>query len=154
MFTHLDFCNVFLCIELSTKRSSSNSFKIKLNLTAGNLENPENTMVYYVMLRGVDRFYSEYNMYPGEFEDQVEPDIVKLKVWHIISSTKHFSYISQSSSFCRNIHTLDEICICDHGNHCHVHCSHYPLHSEIQKLLYVSTDFWPHKFNVFVGLYL
>ncbi|PNF39298.1 hypothetical protein B7P43_G16698 [Cryptotermes secundus] len=46
---------------------------------AGNLENPENTMVYYVMLRGVDRFYSEYNMYPGEFEDQVEPDIVKLK---------------------------------------------------------------------------
>jgi len=51
---------------------------------AGNLENPENTMVYYVMLRGVDRFYSEYNTYPGEFEDQVEPDIVKLKVWHFI----------------------------------------------------------------------
>jgi amyloid beta precursor protein binding protein 1 len=48
------------------------------------LENPENTMVYYVMLRGVDRFYSEYNLYPGEFEDQVEPDIVKLKVWNII----------------------------------------------------------------------
>jgi amyloid beta precursor protein binding protein 1 len=46
---------------------------------AGNLENPENTMVYYVMLRGMDRFYSEYNTYPGEFEDQVEPDIVKLK---------------------------------------------------------------------------
>lgn len=35
-------------------------------------------MVYYVMLRGIDRFYSEYNTYPGEFE--VEPDIVKLKV--------------------------------------------------------------------------
>lgn len=35
-------------------------------------------MVYYVMLRGIDRFYSEYNVYPGEFE--VEPDIIKLKV--------------------------------------------------------------------------
>ncbi|KDR22868.1 NEDD8-activating enzyme E1 regulatory subunit [Zootermopsis nevadensis] len=46
---------------------------------AGNLENPESTMVYYVMLRGVDRFYSEYNTYPGEFDDQVEPDIMKLK---------------------------------------------------------------------------
>jgi len=37
-------------------------------------------MVYYVMLRGVDRFRAEYNAYPGEFDDQVEPDIVKLKV--------------------------------------------------------------------------
>ena len=37
-------------------------------------------MIYYVMLRGVDRFQLEYNRYPGEFEEQVEPDIVKLKV--------------------------------------------------------------------------
>lgn len=45
------------------------------------LENPDSLMVYYVMLRGVDRFYAEYNTYPGEFDDQVEPDIVKLKVF-------------------------------------------------------------------------
>lgn len=32
------------------------------------------------MLRGVDKFQAEYNSYPGEFDDQVEPDIVKLKV--------------------------------------------------------------------------
>lgn len=37
-------------------------------------------MIYYVMLRGVDKFQAEYNSYPGEFDDQVEPDIVKLKV--------------------------------------------------------------------------
>lgn len=37
-------------------------------------------MIYYVMLRGVDKFQLEYNSYPGEFDDQVEPDIVKLKV--------------------------------------------------------------------------
>lgn len=46
---------------------------------AMHLENPDSLMVYYIMLRGVDRFYAEYNTYPGEFDDQVEPDIVKLK---------------------------------------------------------------------------
>ncbi|CAH0385252.1 unnamed protein product [Bemisia tabaci] len=43
------------------------------------LESPHNLMVYYVMLRGLDRFYSEYNTYPGVYNDQVEPDIVKMK---------------------------------------------------------------------------
>lgn len=37
-------------------------------------------MVYYVVLRGVEKFQVEYNSYPGEFDDHVEPDIVKLKV--------------------------------------------------------------------------
>lgn len=36
-------------------------------------------MIYYVMLQGVDKFQAEYNSYPGKFDDQVEPDIVKLK---------------------------------------------------------------------------
>lgn len=44
------------------------------------LENPESMMIYYVVLRGVEKFQAEYNSYPGEFDDQVEPDIVKLKV--------------------------------------------------------------------------
>jgi amyloid beta precursor protein binding protein 1 len=44
------------------------------------LENPESLMVYYVVLRGVEKFQAEYNAYPGEFDDHVEPDIVKLKV--------------------------------------------------------------------------
>ncbi|CAK9828110.1 NEDD8-activating enzyme E1 regulatory subunit [Anthophora retusa] len=43
------------------------------------LENPESMMIYYVILRGVEKFQAEYNSYPGEFDDQVEPDIVKLK---------------------------------------------------------------------------
>ncbi|KMQ89348.1 nedd8-activating enzyme e1 regulatory subunit-like protein [Lasius niger] len=47
--------------------------------TFQNLETPESMMIYYVMLRGVDKFQAEYNSYPGEFDDQVEPDIVKLK---------------------------------------------------------------------------
>ncbi|EGI68549.1 NEDD8-activating enzyme E1 regulatory subunit [Acromyrmex echinatior] len=49
------------------------------NVIVQNLENPESMMIYYVMLRGVDKFQAEYNSYPGEFDDQVEPDIVKLK---------------------------------------------------------------------------
>lgn len=51
-----------------------------ISFTVQNLENPESMMIYYVMLRGVDKFQAEYNSYPGEFDDQVEPDIVKLKV--------------------------------------------------------------------------
>lgn len=54
--------------------------KKSLYFLAMNLENPESPLIYYLMLRGVDRFYAEYNAYPGEFDDQVEPDIVKLKV--------------------------------------------------------------------------
>ncbi|XP_076295224.1 nedd8-activating enzyme E1 regulatory subunit APP-BP1 isoform X2 [Lasioglossum baleicum] len=43
------------------------------------LEDPESMMIYYVVLRGIEKFQTEYNSYPGEFDDQVEPDIVKLK---------------------------------------------------------------------------
>ncbi|XP_024943494.1 NEDD8-activating enzyme E1 regulatory subunit isoform X2 [Cephus cinctus] len=49
------------------------------NEIAQSLENPESMMVYYVVLRGVEKFQAEYNSYPGEFDDHVEPDIVKLK---------------------------------------------------------------------------
>jgi hypothetical protein len=58
-------------------------------------------MVYYVMLRGVDRFYSEYNTYPGEFEDQVEPDIVKLKVWKLICFVEHLRIQIQCECWCQ-----------------------------------------------------
>ncbi|KAF5296155.1 hypothetical protein FQA39_LY12609 [Lamprigera yunnana] len=43
------------------------------------LEDPESLMFYYVILRGLERFISEYNTYPGQFDDQVEPDVLKLK---------------------------------------------------------------------------
>ncbi|KAL2740347.1 NEDD8-activating enzyme E1 regulatory subunit [Vespula squamosa] len=52
---------------------------IDTNNIVQSLENPESLMVYYVVLRGVEKFQAEYNSYPGEFDDQVEPDIVKLK---------------------------------------------------------------------------
>ncbi|XP_015119855.1 NEDD8-activating enzyme E1 regulatory subunit [Diachasma alloeum] len=52
---------------------------INANDIAESLENPESMMVYYVVLRGFQKFQAEYNSYPGEFDDHVEPDIVKLK---------------------------------------------------------------------------
>lgn len=71
----------------STARDSNHTSTILhvcTNLTCffsvQSLENPESMMIYYVVLRGVEKFQAEYNSYPGEFDDQVEPDIVKLKV--------------------------------------------------------------------------
>lgn len=43
------------------------------------LEDPDSLMFYYIILRGLERFISEYNAYPGQFDDQVEPDVLKLK---------------------------------------------------------------------------
>lgn len=43
------------------------------------LEDPDSLMFYYVTLRGLERFISEFNTYPGQFDDQVEPDVLKLK---------------------------------------------------------------------------
>lgn len=43
------------------------------------LEDPDSFMFYYVILRGLERFLSEFNTYPGQFDDQVEPDAFKLK---------------------------------------------------------------------------
>lgn len=49
-------------------------------LTASQLDDPDSMMELYIILRGIERFYSEYKEYPGELDDHVEPDIVKLKV--------------------------------------------------------------------------
>lgn len=43
-------------------------------------EDGDSEMIFYVLLRGVDRFYEEYNRYPGADNDQVEPDVQLLKV--------------------------------------------------------------------------
>ena len=45
------------------------------------LEDPDNDdTVFYVLLRAVERFHSEYNRYPGYYDDHIEADIPKLKV--------------------------------------------------------------------------
>lgn len=44
------------------------------------MEDPDSHMAHYVILRGIDRFFTEYNTYPGHFDERLEPDIVELKV--------------------------------------------------------------------------
>jgi amyloid beta precursor protein binding protein 1 len=36
-------------------------------------------MFHYITLRGLERFISEFNTYPGQLDDHVEPDVLKLK---------------------------------------------------------------------------
>ena len=57
-------------------------------LSAMNLENPDSEIVFYVLLRAVDRFYKQYNRYPGSYDDQVDGDSVKLKVRVAVFLTK------------------------------------------------------------------
>lgn len=74
------FCKHAACLHVIRGSKIAEEYVSKSTnaaLIAQELENPDSMMVYYVMLRGIDRFYSEYNVYPGEFE--VEPDIIKLK---------------------------------------------------------------------------
>ncbi|XP_050424601.1 NEDD8-activating enzyme E1 regulatory subunit [Adelges cooleyi] len=66
------------------------------NEIAQSLEDPDSLIEHYIILRGIERFYSEYYNYPGEIDEQVESDIPKLKSciskllneWGCMSSTK------------------------------------------------------------------
>lgn len=53
---------------------------IVLTILGQSLEDPDNLIEHYIILRGIERFYSEYYTYPGEIDEQVETDIPKLKV--------------------------------------------------------------------------
>ncbi|KAM8876574.1 NEDD8-activating enzyme E1 regulatory subunit [Synchiropus picturatus] len=44
------------------------------------MDNPDSEMVFYLMLRAVDRFYQQHSRCPGVYNYQVEDDISKLKV--------------------------------------------------------------------------
>ncbi|KAF6201185.1 hypothetical protein GE061_005632 [Apolygus lucorum] len=74
------FCKHASSLGVVRGRKISDEYDTKLintSLLAQGVENSESLIIYYVMFRGIDRFYAEYNHYPGEFGD--EHDIVKLK---------------------------------------------------------------------------
>lgn len=56
------------------------SYTFLYYISAQSLEDPDSLIEHYIILRGIERFYSEYYNYPGEIDEQVEPDIPKLKV--------------------------------------------------------------------------
>ncbi|CAH1796256.1 unnamed protein product [Owenia fusiformis] len=51
-----------------------------LSHIASLLDDPSSEdITWYILLRAVDRFHAQYNRYPGQYDDQVEADIAKLK---------------------------------------------------------------------------
>ncbi|XP_068614905.1 NEDD8-activating enzyme E1 regulatory subunit [Brachionichthys hirsutus] len=44
------------------------------------MDNPDSEMVFYLMLRAIDRFYQRHARYPGVYDYQVEEDISRLKL--------------------------------------------------------------------------
>lgn len=62
-------------------------------------QTPEGSEVaYYLILRGVERFFSDYNILPGSDDDQVEPDIARLKscVVKVLSDFGGYSEVRSS----------------------------------------------------------
>ena len=55
-------------------------------------EDGESDLIFYVLLRGVDKFYEEFSRYPGGDNDQVEPDVQLLKVSVGVSSLCNFFF--------------------------------------------------------------
>lgn len=71
------FVRLVRCRSLEEEYSNKST---KLQEIAQHLEDEEpNEVVFYVLLRAVDRFYEEYNVYPGVYTQQVESDVNKLK---------------------------------------------------------------------------
>lgn len=76
------FCKHSYFLRVLKGKSIADEYKGSINLgdMGGQLEDPESELVWYVMLRAVDQFHTEFRAYPGFFQDQVETDIVRLKV--------------------------------------------------------------------------
>lgn len=55
------------------------TFALLLWFVASRLDEDEDVL-YYVLLRAADRFYAEWNRYPGYYEDTIETDIPQMKV--------------------------------------------------------------------------
>uniref|UniRef100_A0AAQ5Z987 NEDD8-activating enzyme E1 regulatory subunit n=1 Tax=Amphiprion ocellaris TaxID=80972 RepID=A0AAQ5Z987_AMPOC len=62
------------------------------------MDNPDSEMVFYLMLRAVDRFYQQHSRYPGVYNYQVEEDISKLKL-SVNSLLQEYSF----NNFCHYV---------------------------------------------------
>jgi len=71
--------------------------------------NPDSSAAYYFILRGADRFYSEYNSIPGAIEDHVEPDIGKLRSCASKVLCEYGLCAASASAVCRD-DFVHEIC--------------------------------------------
>ncbi|XP_031558271.1 NEDD8-activating enzyme E1 regulatory subunit-like [Actinia tenebrosa] len=70
------FLQVVRCRSLAEEYNPSTANTTEIG---SNLEDPDSDVVFYVLMRAVDQFYSQYHRFPGHFDDQVEADVVKLR---------------------------------------------------------------------------
>ncbi|NXD08247.1 ULA1 enzyme, partial [Nothocercus nigrocapillus] len=70
------FLRVVRCRSLSEEYGLNTFNKDEI---ISHMDNPDNEIVLYLMLRAVDRFYKQHGRYPGVYNYQVEDDIGKLK---------------------------------------------------------------------------
>lgn len=76
------FCKNAHALRLVRGRSLAVEYDAKeatVDTILTSLDSPDSEIIFYLMLRAADHFYSQYNRYPGFFEDQLETDISKLK---------------------------------------------------------------------------
>lgn len=69
------FLRVIRCRSLANEYDPTT---FKTSELASRLDEDEDVL-YYVLLRAADRFYAEWNRYPGYYEDTIETDIPQMK---------------------------------------------------------------------------
>jgi len=69
----------FLRLERGCSLATEYSGQGSTNSLQAGLEDPDSDALYYLVLRAVDRYTSEYSSVPGETDPEVESDTVKLK---------------------------------------------------------------------------
>ncbi|XP_033842439.1 NEDD8-activating enzyme E1 regulatory subunit [Periophthalmus magnuspinnatus] len=74
---HASFLRVVRCRSLAEEYSVDSQNK---NEITSAMDSPDSEMVFYLMLRAVDRFFQQHSRYPGVYNYQVEEDISKLKL--------------------------------------------------------------------------
>ncbi|XP_054718330.1 NEDD8-activating enzyme E1 regulatory subunit-like [Uloborus diversus] len=76
------FCKNSYCLRVLHGRSLKEEYDCKTsriqNLIA-NLEHEDSDIIFYALLRAADKFYTEYCRFPGQSNDDVESDIIKIK---------------------------------------------------------------------------
>ncbi|XP_069112998.1 NEDD8-activating enzyme E1 regulatory subunit-like isoform X3 [Argopecten irradians] len=72
------FLRVVRCRSLEEEYNSTTAHSQEIESHIAD-EDSDDEVVFYVLLRAVDKFYEEFNRYPGWYNDQVEPDIPRLK---------------------------------------------------------------------------
>jgi NEDD8-activating enzyme E1 regulatory subunit len=56
---------------------NENELNLNLNLKEG--EESDDDLIFYLLIRAVESFYSEYNRYPGTNNDSFDLDVTMLK---------------------------------------------------------------------------